>query len=117
MNMSLPKFDALTSRFPDERHALKGLAELIRSSKKREMTFDHLVSWLGPKSIENLALILGELTQQGIVARVIRVESPNHSGIGDFLRLEDIPEHIYDYSSDEEIDVTAENLKIVYKVG
>jgi hypothetical protein len=117
MNMSLPKFDALTSRFPHEQQALKGLAELVRSSKKREMTFDHLVSWLNPRSVESLALILAELTRAGVVTRVIRVESRTHSGIGDFASLNDIPPRMHDYSTDEEIEVTPDNLRIVYKVG
>lgn len=116
-NMSLPKFEALTDQFPAEEHALKELARLVRSPKKREMTFDHLVSFVAPKSVENLALILGELTRAGIVVRVIRVESKTQSGIGDFSKLEDVPDRIYDYTSDEDIEVTPANVRVVYKVG
>ena len=117
MNMSLPKFEVLTSRFPNEQRALKGLAALVQSSKKREMTFDHLVSQLHPGSVENLALILAELTHAGIVTRVIRVESSTQTGIGDFSSLNEIPPRIYDYSTDEDIEVTPANIRVVYKVG
>lgn len=115
--MFLPKFDALIARFPAERRAIENLVELLSSKRFREVTFDHLVARLNPDSIENLAFILAELTASGILDRVIRVESPrDKGGIQDYSSLKDIPTRIHDWRTDEDVDVTPDTLRVIYKL-
>jgi hypothetical protein len=112
--MSLPIFDALINKFPDEQTAIMRLAELVGGERSRQMTFDHLVVKLAPNSVENLAVILAELTKLGLVRRFIRLESPRGGGVEDYSSLEDVPERIHDWRTDEDIEVTPQNLRVFY---
>ena len=112
--MSSPIFDVLISRFPDERLAIERLADLARDWPTYELTFDHLVARLRPRSVERLALILAELTRLGSMRRVIRVESRERGGIADFTSLQDVPSRIHDWRTDEEVEVTPDKLLVLY---
>ena len=116
--MSLPIFEDLTSRYPDERRAITELAEIVGAERHREMTFDHLVARLQPESVEDLASILAELTHAGAIKRFFRVESPtSRGGIGDFPSLDAIPPKLPDTrAEDEEIVVTPDRLRVFYTV-
>jgi len=79
-------------------------------------TFDHLYQEISPSSTQNLALIVAELVQRGFLEKLVRVESPTGGGIKDFPSVEDVPERIYDFHSDREIEVQPDNLRILFKV-
>ena len=101
--------------FPEERETINRLEALVRSGKHREMTFDHLIYRVEPRSIEALARILERLVTQGTIRRVYRVESPGIKGkIDDFERFEDIPEEIDDWHTGTKLHVTPGDLSVVY---
>jgi hypothetical protein len=80
-------------------------------------TFDHLYKEISPSSDNNLALILAELVRRGFLEKLVRVESPyTGGGIKDFSSVEDVPERIYDFHSDREIEVQPNNLRVLFKV-
>jgi hypothetical protein len=79
-------------------------------------TFDHLNQEISPSSTQNLALIVAELVQRGFLEKLVRVESPTGGGIKDFPSVEDVPDTIYDFHSDREIEVQPDNLRILFKV-
>jgi hypothetical protein len=116
--MSSVNFDALAAEYPKERETIERLSALVREKRSGELSFEHLVSKLGPKSVEALALVLGELVEAGLFRRTIRIESPTRGGgIGDFDSLEHVPSHIFDWRAASEIEVTPRNLRVVYSVA
>jgi hypothetical protein len=82
-----------------------------------EYTFDHLYQEVSPRSPELLSLILTELVKQGFLEKLVRVESPQGGGIGDFPSVADVPDTIYDWRSDREMEVQPQNLRVLFKVS
>ena len=82
-----------------------------------EFTLDRLCDLVQPKTREELALTLGELIQQGKIKQVIRVESPKIPGaIKDFGSLNEVPQFIHDWRTDREIEVSPDDLVVLYVV-
>lgn len=82
-----------------------------------EFTLDRLFDLVQPKTKEELALTLGELVQQGKIKQVIRVESPQTRGsIKDFNSLKDVPQFIHDWRTDRQIEVSPDDLVVLYVV-
>ncbi len=80
-------------------------------------TFDHLYQEISPSSPTNLSLILAELVRRGLLEKLVRVESPfTGGGIRDFGSVEDVPETIYDFHSDREIEIQPDNLRVLFRV-
>ena len=118
--MSLERLESIINQTPiDSRsgHRLANLVERAQNEGRREYTFDFLIYQVRPKSPAALALAMRALSEKGIVQRVVRVESPTeHGGIGEFTSVGEIPQEIYDWRSDQHIDVSPENLKVIYKI-
>jgi len=118
--MSSINLQGFANKYPDEKEAIRELERLLNSpqtTSKHEFTLDRLFDIVGPSSREELAIILGELVSNDILKLVIRVESPTTSGgIGDFDKLEAVPDRIHDWRTDRRINVTAENIRVLYKV-
>jgi len=112
--MSLPNYADLINRYPAERSAIAELNRLLSQETRTEMTFEHLVLHLRPTSKESLALILAELARIGAVRRVFRVESRDHGGIQDFDNLQNVPDRIHDWRIDEDVEVTLDNVRVIY---
>ena len=111
-------FRQLLDRFPHEVLAIEKLASLVGSSKDRLMTFEHLVAKLEPESVPDLALILSLLERSGLLRQFVQVESPSSKGaIEKFPSLHDVPHHIYDWRTDQDIEVTPDRLRTVYQLG
>jgi hypothetical protein len=108
----------ITSKFHE------GLGTTVRLNKLAShwhpgevYTFDHLYQQISPSSATNLSLILAELVQQGFLEQIVRVESPStQGGIKDFTSVKDVPERIYDFHADREIEVRPDNLRVLFKV-
>jgi hypothetical protein len=115
--MFLPSSASLISRYPGERETIERLAGLLQGRGHIEVTLDNLVAQLRPRSVEVLAMILADLTRIGFFHRVVRVESSASGGIDDFARLEDVPPRIHDWRTDEDIVVTPDRLRVVYKAN
>lgn len=117
--MSLQELENVIGNTPIDRQSGKRLVHLVERAKAeghKDYTFDLLIQEVNPQSPEALALAMHALVQNGIVQRVIRVESPTtHGGIGDFSSVAEVPKEIHDWRADEDIQVRPENLHVVYK--
>lgn len=115
--MYLSKSDELMER-PIRRRLAERVLQLFGSSEdeRREYTFNHIAELVDPPSLAVLALVLAELNQRRLLDKVVRVESPEtHGGIQDFRSSLDVPEEIHDIYSDRWINVTPENIRIVFR--
>jgi hypothetical protein len=94
------------------------LQKLAANWKPGEVyTFDHLYQEVSPSSPQVLSLILGELTKRGILEKLVRVESPfTGGGIKDFPSVADVPDRIYDWHCDREIEVEPGNLRVLFRI-
>lgn len=116
--------DPIISRFPGERQAVKRLENLINEAEKRpasklpeEYTFDHLLHKTDVSSAETLSLILSELVKQGILQKIVRVESPGtKGGIGDYTSLTEVPTEVFDSRTDRTIRVTPGDLRVIFRI-
>lgn len=120
MREFLRKLLSLTSRWrqKDSTEAvLRELEEMIRHAQpKEEFTFEYLAGRLAPIEPDRLAAALAYLVSRGTIKQVVRIESPaTHGGIRDFVSFQDVPDAIYDWHTDEELDVRPEHLRVVYK--
>jgi hypothetical protein len=117
--MSSINFGEITSKFHEGLGVSKRLQKLASSWHPGEVyTFEHLYQEVSPSSPEVLALILSELVQRGFLEKLVRVESPsNRGGIKDFTSVTDVPEKIYDWRSDREIEVQPDDLRVLFRVG
>jgi hypothetical protein len=116
--MSLLNLREITSRFHEGAGPAKRLEKLASTWKPGEVyTFDHLYQEVSPSSPEVLSLILGELTQRGLLQQFVRVESPfTGGGIRDYPSVLDVPPTIYDWRAEKQIEVGPENLRVLFKV-
>jgi hypothetical protein len=81
------------------------------------MTFEHLVAKLNPDSVTDLALILSLLESEGLLEQFVQVESPSSKGtIEKFRSLQEVPDRIHDWRTDQDIDVTPDRLRTVYEL-
>lgn len=107
--------ESLTAKYPSESQSLRKLADLLTIGEHAEYTLNRLSDLVEPNSQEALAGALGELVRSGEIKLVIRVVSPStQGGIKDFKSLADVPEVVHDWRSDRQVEVTAENLRVLY---
>jgi len=107
--------ESLTARYPSERQSLGKLAELLTTGGHAEYTLNRLSDLVEPNSKEALAGALGELVRSGEIKLVVRVISPRtRGGIGEFSSLDEVPDVVHDWRSDKDIEVTAEDLRVLY---
>lgn len=117
MSMSSINLGEITGRFHEGRGTTRRLEKLASSWKPGDVyTLDRLYDLVAPSSVQTLSLILGELTQRGILQQFVRVQSPTGGGIEDFSSILDVPQTMHDWRTDKEIEVGPENLQIVFKV-
>jgi hypothetical protein len=115
--MSSINLDEITSKFHEGRGTTRRLEKLASSWRPGDVyTLDRLYDLVAPSSMQALSLILGELTQRGILQQLVRVESPTGAGIKDFSSILDVPPTVHDWHSDTDIEVGPENLEVVFKV-
>jgi hypothetical protein len=116
--MSSINLGNITSKFHEGLGTAVRLNKLASNWQPGEVyTFDHLYQEVSPSSPQALSLILSELVQRGFLEKLVRVESPfTGGGIKDFSSVADVPERIYDFHSDREIEVEPDNLRILFKV-
>jgi hypothetical protein len=60
--------------------------------------------------------VISFLENQGLVKKIIRVESPACGGIGDFDSILDLPSVIEDFRTGLDLVVTPENTKVLYSL-
>ena len=70
-----------------------------------------------PSTTLAFAQLLNELVDRGVIKKIVRVESPNLGGIGDFSSITEVPTTINDWRQDNTlIDVKPENISVLYQL-
>jgi hypothetical protein len=113
-------FESIASKHPSEEEALEKLRDLLSKAKRKEeeFTLNRLCDLVAPNSREELAIILGEMARGGLIKLVVRVVSPSaQGGIGDFPTLDEVPDVVHDWRTDSEVQVSPENLRVIYKAA
>jgi hypothetical protein len=121
--MSYQKLENLISKFPSEKSALERLNALMEESasdanrqQQKIYSITRLFDKVGPKSQYSFVEILSYLVEEGMMKRILRVESPKtRTGLHDYESLEDIPGSIHDETTDEDIDITPQDVKLYYQ--
>jgi hypothetical protein len=105
------------ARFPAQRLAFDRLGTLIAGSGEHvEFTFNRLLELLQPVSVRELNLICATLVASGAFEMRLRVQAPGSGALGDFQDLDEIPEEIYDFHTDNILFVTDDIISVVYLV-
>jgi hypothetical protein len=105
--------------FPSDTDTVQRLEGIFRkASPQQEFTFQKLFQLVRPSSPQALVLILDELVHEGLIRRLFRVESPQSGGgLRDYETLEEIPETLHDWRTDEVTEVTPENVRPIFKAS
>jgi hypothetical protein len=120
--MSLKQLENLIHRYPHERDSIIRLFDIIEAeekliSKPHIFTINRIFEKTRPTSTLQFAEILSFLEQQGILQKILRVESPTtKAGIKDFSTYLDIPHVIHDPYSDTDINIKSDNVVLLYSV-
>lgn len=119
--MSTINSKALIDEFPDDREAVHKLLKFFLEAKNldrgKEFPIKRIFDLVSPRSELALAKILNFLVNNGALQKIVRVESPACGGIADFPSLLEIPDVIHDWRRDVDMQVTPDNINIVYKVN
>jgi len=113
-------FESIANSHPSEQAAIGKLKQLLVRPRAHpeEFTLNRLCDLVAPHDRDEFAMILGELSRQGLLKLIVRVISPTtQGGVGDFSTLADVPHVIHDRRTDTNLEVSSENLRIVYKAG
>lgn len=117
MDTSLSKFENIIRSSPLDRSAAERFVALVADALRHhhEYTFEHLLYALQGVAPEVLALILDDMVKSGLIRQVYRVESAQLGGIEEFPSIEDVPEEIHDWRTDQYIPVHPEDLRVVFE--
>lgn len=104
---------------PIEKQALTLLAELYKKNNGNSNAIFPLAIFLERLSLSpspDAFSTINFLEKKGLVKKVIRVESPEHGGIGDYNSLLDVPNVIEDFRTGLDITITSDNIKVLYSL-
>jgi len=118
--MSSINLEALIDEFPEEAASVKRLAAFLDRSEKsgqptKELSVQRFFDIAKPSSQMVLVRMLQRLVQQGVLRRLVRVESDALGGIGDFGSVADVPHVLFDSRMGREIEVRSDQLKLIYR--
>ncbi|MFM0732827.1 hypothetical protein PQQ52_20335 [Paraburkholderia sediminicola] len=118
--MSSINLEALIDEFPEESESVERLAEFFDKAEKlgtqtKELTVQRFFDVAKPSSQGVLIKILQRLVQQGVLKKLIRVESDALGGIADFGSVTEVPAVLFDSRIGREIEVRSDQLKLVYR--
>lgn len=119
--MSSDKFDILTDEFPEETAVVRRLRDLIvralSTPGRKEYSPTRLYDLLEPSNYRVMVRLLSSASDKGLLHKHIRVESSSgRGGIGDFNSLIDVPLRLYDGRIGREVDVTQDQLEMIYSI-
>lgn len=118
--MSSTRLDTLIDEFPEESAAIARLSDLLEPSddrpEMREYTSARLYDLLRPSNHRVLVQLLSSAADKGLVRKIVRVVSTARGGIGDFDSLLDIPPTLFDERIGVEVEVTPDNIILIYQV-
>jgi hypothetical protein len=117
--MSSIRLDTLIDEFPEERDSIEKLSAFIDKKqagepRRTELTVQRIFDVVEPSSEGTLLSILQRLVQQGVLTKVLRVESDSTGGIGDFESLDKIPRVLWDSRVGVNVEVRLDQVKLVY---
>ena len=117
MNTSYQKYDLIASEFPEERETIEKLRNIFQDADSAENAYSlgRLIDLSSPRANYLLPQILNRAVEEKLVAKSVRVSSPNFGDIQDFDSLLDVPITIYDPIQGEEITVTSDLVKAMYR--
>ncbi|WP_370981015.1 hypothetical protein [Agaribacterium sp. ZY112] len=117
MNILSQQFGNLIQKYPNEEHTIERIFNLF-SEEKREYPLFGLYELTTPSSTYALTHILNTLVSIGFLQKHYRVISKaDNGGIKDYPYLTEIPEDIYDWRSEQDIHVTPDIIKVIYKTA
>lgn len=119
--MSSLNLERLTADFPEDADAVKrlvGFIETCRQQKEADWQFsaDRFYNITKASSKINFARILQRLLDEGVLEEIVRVESENFGGLGDFRSTNDVPRVLHDWRRDMDFEVRPEHLHLYYKL-
>lgn len=118
--MSSVKLRPLIREFPDEKEAVARLARFLdesrRPGKDRYYTLERFFDVAAPSSQRVLLGIVSRLVQQGVLKKLVRVESVAGGGIGDYESLGEVPPSLFDTRQGVMVEVQPENVRLMYKL-
>lgn len=119
--MSSDKFDILIDEFPEETAVVRRLRDLIgralATPGRKEYSPTRLYDLLQPSNYRVMIRLLSSASDKGLLHKHIRVESSSgKGGIGDFDSLVDVPLRLYDSRIGREVDVTKDQLEMIYSI-
>jgi hypothetical protein len=120
MNTYSEDFSNLIRKLPAEAEALRSLEEFVsrENAKGEEYTVRRLFDVCRPKSMRVLNLILEQLIESGVLKKNIKLISPKTgSFIASYKGLDEVPPVVNDDSIDLQIEVSMDDLEVVYSVG
>jgi hypothetical protein len=89
---------------------------LFNAQPDAQLTIKLLEQKLAPTNLAALAIALAELQSEGVLDRIIRVESPeSHGGIKDFNSPDEVPDEIFDWRTQQTIPVEPSITQFVFK--
>src|SRR5438093_1514311 len=118
MSTCCMNLEAIISNTPLDSQSRARLARLVSDARAehRIYSFGHLVKEIEPASPEALALAMSALVENGLVERILRVESPSgRGGVQDFKTLDEIPDELGDWRTETRWRVRPEDIRVIYK--
>lgn len=120
MSMSSRSLEALIAEFPEEKEAINNLDNFIKEaeSSPKELFFDidRLFNKSHFSSFYVLVDIIQRLVDQGLIKKIIRIESDAGGGIKDFDSMLEIPPVINDWRTGLDYKVDLNKLHVLYKI-
>jgi hypothetical protein len=114
------KLSNLMNRHPENQDVYRRLGELYEemgSNPRASLPLLRMLDKLHlPPSLSTFSIIRA-LEVEGVLRKIIRVESPSQAGLEDFDSIMDVPEVMEDFRTGMELKVTAENIKVLYSIN
>lgn len=113
MNMSFLTSFISRASLKDTRRRLERLFRDAASTD--EYSLADLLSRLEQSRPDEVLPVLAELIGTGSIDQLYRVNSPSRGGIHDFASLAEVPDRIYDWRQDREIDVEPRMIRVLFR--
>lgn len=121
--MFAERFSPLITKYPHEADSLERLAAWFRSFESRrgdayrkvQLEPQRLFEISQAGSTVRLANVISLLISEGLLERVLVVESPGGGGIQTYHSQSEIPRFIHDVRRDLDLEVTEDVIKTFYK--
>lgn len=114
--MSSMRLERYLTEHPSEGEAISRLEKMLSGGRSYRVTLDQLADMIDAKSRDELSLILGELSADGLVKFALTVTSPyTNQPIGGYKSFAEIPRTMRDKSTDREIVVDFDYVKPIYE--